>query len=268
MCLTQSTLVRSMAFSITVCAGSVSAHAGIQASFDLDGDGAFDSYAESDYSQDWFGKATYTRDVWNGDVGSGYSFVWSGAGNKGRVPKATDTTWGHWPWSQTSYLSMAEKRGSITWTNSTTGEETEGGANYYDAVVSGIVYYVGDLVGLVKGGSGSKSLFDGLEFRSDLDGGYISNTVTNLSSAPIMVPFDWSAVGMSGELGPGQSLTRIRPAPDGAVERKSLVSHGLYVEGMGLVAAQSQFHYWQPVPAPGSLGLAGLAGMVASRRRR
>jgi hypothetical protein len=260
-----------LAGTITLLAGG--ARAEITTRFDLNGDGVKESryFNRVGDAIDGSMKVFYW-DVLNGDRDRGYTFALDNLGFSGSIHKSPGAD-KHSIVSvqQVSYLAAAERRGTLQWTPIGGGAAIDGKTRFYVPHVDNKVIESGEVYARAYGGTAREDAYPSiqLEFASAVASGTITHEVVNHSA--VKLTFDWGATGMRGEIKPGETLRATRNAPTGAVERKSNAEYQISVEGLGLITINSPISILAPaprVPAPGMLAVAGLAGIVATRRRR
>lgn len=151
------------------------------------------------------------------------------------------------------------------------GAAIDGKTRFYVPHVDNKVIESGEVYARAYGGTAREDAYPSiqLEFASAVASGTITHEVVNHSA--VKLTFDWGATGMRGEIKPGETLRATRNAPTGAVERKSNAEYQISVEGLGLITINSPISILAPaprVPTPGTLAIAGFAGLLAARRRR
>lgn len=226
------------------------------ASFDLDGNTTLESSATSTHVATGAicAPCTVTHSVSNG-LATAETFTWTGPGFAGKVAglKTTSVVF-------TTRLSVVEAAGNIAFAPSAVA----GPASFVKPVISGFVYYAGDLIATLFRSPAN------IEFKSELtqlgptSSTYV-NTVTNFTASPIT--FDWVAGGLSGTLLGGTSVTTgTISAPFGANELIGGASFELDGDPYLMPA-----HAWTAavVPVPATAWLLGSAlGLLGWMRRR
>jgi hypothetical protein len=244
-----------------------SARADLVTSFDLDENGSKESSLTSKVDGVLFMNfAKWT--VKNGHKDKDFVLTWGGLDLSGKIAKAAAADKPSFvSIEQETFLNAKERKADVAWESG--GKKIEGRANTHVLSVDNEKRLGATITCEIKSGVSIEGLATRILFKSVIKDGKIEHTVENKTDAKVTV--DWVGTGIKGDIEAGKSLTANRPAPNGATERKSVSSFEAAGVGLGGGTFKIPVNHFAPagnVPAPGTLALAGLAGIVAARRRR
>lgn len=238
----------------------------IHASLDLDRDGTVDMEL-SESVTDVGGRRHIERHAAEGLRNALFDASWGDPAIKW-MPVGTDASLGsEFVITQTTGLEVKEKRSAFRW-RSGAGEWKEQRLSTHGVVISNEVSMTGSIFADFGGDSGLGGAVS-LTFSSEIKDGSIVHTLSNAGRAAITVK--WQAAGFDLTIPAGEKRTMSVRSARGAVERLGTATFNWDPYGVGALPIELPLlHYARPprVPAPGTLALAGLAGIGATRRRR
>lgn len=243
-----------------------SARADLVTEFDLDGNGTKESSFVSSYGMPLL-MPTAKWSIKNGNKDKGYKVGVSGSGLSIEIDKAAAADKPSLVTiEQVTTLESKEGKSTLTWKS---GATIEARGDTHTLAIDNHKSTLALLRCRILSSSGLGDLAARLIFKSEIAGGVITHSIENKTDGKVTV--DWTGTGLGGEIAAGATITSTRKAPNGATERKAAASFGLSGNGFAGGTSNATVNYFAPagnVPAPGTLALAGLAGIVASRRRR
>ncbi|MBX3315692.1 MAG: hypothetical protein KF902_02375 [Phycisphaeraceae bacterium] len=246
-----------------------SASADLTLEFDLDNNGANESSIKSSRNDIPFTTLKYySWTVKNGNKNKGYDVSWAAPALSAKIAAATAADKpAMMHFTLVSNLASAERLSDFSM--KTSGLSYEKRAKSYVPSVDNAKHEDTYTMFEVMSNAGVGDLITHLVFKSVVKDGTIVYTVENKTNAKVTVA--WPGTGISGDINAGKTLTESRKAKNGATERKSTATFNPMGDGLGGGEMKFSINFLAPasgIPAPGTVALAGMAGLVASRRRR
>ncbi|MBX3365817.1 MAG: hypothetical protein KF912_00695 [Phycisphaeraceae bacterium] len=246
-----------------------SANADLTLNFDLDNNGINESSITSSRTDVPFTTLKYySWTIKNGNKNKGYDVSWAGPSLSAKIiaaPAADKPA--NIMFTQVSNLVSNERLSDFSM--KTPGLSFEKRAKSYVPAVDNTKHEDTYTMFNVLSSNGVGEFITHLVFKSTVKDGTIVYTVENKTDAKVTVT--WPGTGISGDIDAGKTLTENRKAANGATERKSVATFNPKGGSLGDGVIGFSVSYLAPaggVPTPGTLALAGLAGLAASRRRR